>query len=53
MVQLNLTSLLHCFVWRFPDGVSAEEKFGLSVDRLVPLEVVAEPKLPPHLYAEP
>ncbi|TVU46964.1 hypothetical protein EJB05_06538, partial [Eragrostis curvula] len=58
MVQLSLANLLHAFMWRLPNGVSTEElsmeeKFGLSVVRMVPLQVVAEPKLPAHLYAAP
>ncbi|GJN31514.1 hypothetical protein PR202_gb19923 [Eleusine coracana subsp. coracana] len=56
MVQLTLANLLHAFVWRLPDGVapdelSMEEKFGLTVPRMVPLQAVADPKLPAHLYA--
>ncbi|KAK8445864.1 hypothetical protein SEVIR_9G399900v4 [Setaria viridis] len=56
MVQLTLANLLHAFAWRLPDGVAAEElsmeeKFGLAVPRKVPLEAVAEPRLPAHLYA--
>ncbi|WVZ61992.1 hypothetical protein U9M48_011794 [Paspalum notatum var. saurae] len=56
VVQLILASLLHGYAWRLPDGVAAEElsmeeKHGLSMPRLVPLEAVAEPRLPAHLYA--
>ena len=56
MVQVTLANLLHAFAWRLPDGVAPEklsmqEKFGLAVPRLVPLEAVAEPRLPAHLYA--
>ncbi|KAJ1287866.1 hypothetical protein BS78_02G043400 [Paspalum vaginatum] len=56
MVQLILASLLQGYAWRLPDGVAAdalsmEEKHGLSMPRLVPLEAVAEPRLPAHLYA--
>ncbi|KAG2540582.1 hypothetical protein PVAP13_9NG574800 [Panicum virgatum] len=55
MVQVTLANLLHAFAWRLPDGVAAEElsmeeKFGLAVPRKVPLEAVAEPRLPAHLY---
>jgi len=58
MVPMILTNLLHAFAWRLPDGVAAEElsmeeTFGLTVPRLVPLEAVAEPKLPARLYAGP
>ena len=56
MVHMILANLLHAFAWRLPDGVAAEElsmeeKFGLSMPRKVPLEAIAEPKLPAHLYA--
>ncbi|XP_039832207.1 trimethyltridecatetraene synthase-like [Panicum virgatum] len=58
MVHMILANLLHAFAWRLPDGVAAEElsmeeTFGLTVPRRVPLEAVAEPKLPAHLYAVP
>ena len=58
MVPMILANLLHAFAWRLPDGVEAEElsmeeTFGLTVPRLVPLEAVAEPKLPARLYAGP
>ncbi|CAD6341686.1 unnamed protein product [Miscanthus lutarioriparius] len=58
MVQLMLANLLQAFAWRLPDGVgvddlSMEEKFGLSMPRMVPLEAVPEPKLPAHLYDGP
>ena len=58
MVHLMLANLLQAFVWRLPDGVgvddlSMEEKFGLSMPRMVPLEAVPEPKLPAHLYDGP
>ncbi|OEL34393.1 Flavonoid 3'-monooxygenase [Dichanthelium oligosanthes] len=58
MVQVILANLLHGYAWRLPDGVareelSMEEKFGLSMPRKVPLEAVAEPRLPAHLYAGP
>lgn len=55
MVQMTLANLLLGFSWRLPAGIVAEElnmdeKYGLSMSRMVPLEVVAEPRLPPHLY---
>ncbi|KQJ90411.1 cytochrome P450 71A1 [Brachypodium distachyon] len=55
VIQVSLANLLHGFAWRLPDGVtkeelSMEEIFGLSTPRKFPLEVVAEPKLPGHLY---
>ncbi|KAL6656079.1 hypothetical protein ACP70R_006905 [Stipagrostis hirtigluma subsp. patula] len=56
VIQVSLANLLHGFAWRLPDGVTAEELsmeeiFGLSTPRKFPLEAVAEPKLPAHLYA--
>uniref|UniRef100_A0A0E0M1R2 Cytochrome P450 n=1 Tax=Oryza punctata TaxID=4537 RepID=A0A0E0M1R2_ORYPU len=58
VIQLSLASLLHGFEWSLPDGVSAgelsmEEVFGLSTPRKIPLEAVAKPKLPAHLYTGP
>ncbi|TVU46950.1 hypothetical protein EJB05_06524, partial [Eragrostis curvula] len=58
MVQVTLANLLHAFEWRLPDGVAAdelsmEENFRMNVLRKVPLEAVAEPKLPAHLYLGP
>ncbi|KAJ1297041.1 hypothetical protein BS78_01G347900 [Paspalum vaginatum] len=55
MVHVVLANLLHAFAWRLPDGVAAEElsmeeTFSLTVPRLLPLEAVAEPKLPARLY---
>uniref|UniRef100_A0A0E0K031 Cytochrome P450 n=1 Tax=Oryza punctata TaxID=4537 RepID=A0A0E0K031_ORYPU len=57
MVQLTLANLLHAFAWRLPGGMvpeelSMEEKFGISVSRLVQLKAIPEPKLPAHLYDE-
>uniref|UniRef100_A0A0E0NF81 Cytochrome P450 n=1 Tax=Oryza rufipogon TaxID=4529 RepID=A0A0E0NF81_ORYRU len=57
MVQLTLANLLHGFAWRLPGGAAAEElsmeeKFGISVSRLVQLKAIPEPKLPAHLYDE-
>uniref|UniRef100_A0A0A9EN88 Uncharacterized protein n=1 Tax=Arundo donax TaxID=35708 RepID=A0A0A9EN88_ARUDO len=56
MVQVTLANLLHVFAWKLPDGVAAEElsveeKWGMTVPRMVPLEAIPEPKLPAHLYA--
>uniref|UniRef100_M8B769 Flavonoid 3'-monooxygenase n=1 Tax=Aegilops tauschii TaxID=37682 RepID=M8B769_AEGTA len=55
VVHLSLANLLHGFTWRLPEGVrkedlSMEEVFGLSTGRKYPLQVVAKPKLPNHLY---
>ncbi|CAN6312679.1 unnamed protein product [Urochloa humidicola] len=58
VVQLGLANLVHGFAWRLPDGMakeelSMEEKFGLSMPRMVPLQAVAEPRLPAYQYAGP
>ncbi|KAL6839552.1 hypothetical protein ACP4OV_030822 [Aristida adscensionis] len=58
LVQVILANLLHGFAWSLPDGVrkeelNMEEKYGLSMPRLVPLEAVAEPRLPAVLYTGP
>lgn len=54
VIQLSLANLLHGFMWRLPDvmELSMEEIFGLSTPCKFPLEVVVEPKLQAHLYAE-
>lgn len=57
MTLITLGNLLHGFAWRLPaDGVppeqlSMDEIFGLATTRKFPLHVVAEPRLPAHLYA--
>ncbi|GJN41221.1 hypothetical protein PR202_gn00567 [Eleusine coracana subsp. coracana] len=58
MVQVTLANLLLGFSWKLPNGVkrdelSMEEKYGLSMSRMVPLETVAEPRLPAHLNMWP
>ncbi|GJN31537.1 hypothetical protein PR202_gb19948 [Eleusine coracana subsp. coracana] len=57
-VDVTLANLLHAFHWRLPNGVAAEELnmdevFRMNVLRKVPLQAVAEPKLPAYLYAGP
>lgn len=58
MVQVTLANLLHGFHWRLPDGVRAEElsmeeNFRMNVLRKVPLQAIADPRLPLHLYTGP
>nr|ADC34701.1 flavonoid 3' hydroxylase [Actinidia chinensis] len=56
VIQASLANLLHGFTWNLPanmkvDDLNMDEIFGLSTPRKVPLATVAEPRLPPHLYA--
>ncbi|KAL5583661.1 hypothetical protein UlMin_016103 [Ulmus minor] len=56
VIQSSLANLLHGFEWSLPDGMKKEaldmeEIFGLSTPKKIPLVVVAEPRLPTHLYA--
>ncbi|CAL5074094.1 unnamed protein product [Urochloa decumbens] len=55
VMALGLANLIHGFVWRLPEGVTAEElsmeeTFLLAVPRKFPLEATVEPRLPAHLY---
>jgi len=55
MIHLVLASLLHSFEWAPPKGMSAEEvdmteKFGLTLQRAVPLEAIPTPRLLSHAY---
>ena len=48
MVHLVLASFLNQFKWSFPvelerDGIDMEEKFGLSLTKVVPLRIVPTP----------
>ena len=48
MVHLVLASLLNQFKWSLPvelerDGIDMEEKFGLSLTKVVPLRIVPTP----------
>ncbi|KAJ7951502.1 Cytochrome P450, partial [Quillaja saponaria] len=57
MIQLSLANLLHGFTWKLPgdmkkEELDMEEFFGLSTPKKIPLVVVAEPRLPLHLYSE-
>ncbi|KAK7349305.1 hypothetical protein VNO77_06568 [Canavalia gladiata] len=56
VIQSSLANLLHGFNWRLPyntnkDDLNMEEIFGLSTPKKIPLQTVAEPRLPHHLYA--
>ena len=48
MVHLMLASLLHQFKWSLPielerDEIDMEDKFGLTLTKVVPLRIVATP----------
>jgi len=56
MVQIELAKLLHCFMWTLPKGQNPQdidmgEIFGVSIPKKIPLQVVANVRLPLHLYA--
>nr|AOK93460.1 flavanone 3'-hydroxylase 1 [Morus alba var. atropurpurea] len=56
VIQSSLANLLHGFTWNLPSNMKREdldmnEIFGLSTPKKIPLVAVAEPRLPPHLYA--
>ncbi|PON35700.1 Cytochrome P450, E-class, group I [Parasponia andersonii] len=55
VIQSSLANLLHGFTWKLPGSMKKEdldmdEIFGLTTPKKVPLVVVAEPRLPPHVY---
>ncbi|CAN6174468.1 unnamed protein product [Urochloa humidicola] len=57
VTMLSIANLLHCFTWRFPDGItmeqlSMEETFLLALPRKAPLEAIIEPKLMDRLYTD-
>ncbi|GLJ52463.1 hypothetical protein SUGI_1115920 [Cryptomeria japonica] len=52
MVQLTLATFLHSFEWFIPAGqvIDMNEGVGLTMPRVVPLEVAVKPRLSHHLY---
>ena len=55
MIGSGLANMLHGFNWSLPDNMKAEdlnmdESYGLVITRKSPLVVIAEPRLPMHLY---
>jgi len=55
MVHVLLASLLHSFDWELPEGMPAEQlditdKFGLTLQKAVPLEAIPTPRLPVEMY---
>ncbi|MBA0627989.1 hypothetical protein Godav_022776 [Gossypium davidsonii] len=56
VIQASLANILHGFTWKLPanttkDDLNMEELFGLSTSKKHPLVVVAEPRLPLHMYS--
>ncbi|EEF40985.1 trimethyltridecatetraene synthase [Ricinus communis] len=56
VIQASLANLLHGFKWKLPgdmkiEDLNMEEIFGLSTPKKFPLVVVAEPRLPSHVYS--
>ncbi|WCJ39406.1 Cytochrome P450 superfamily protein [Euphorbia peplus] len=56
VIQSSLANLLHGFNWELPSGVTQkdlnmEEIFGLSTPKKFPLVVVAQARLPSHVYS--
>lgn len=57
VIQTSLANLLHGFTWKLPadvkeEDVNMDEVFGLSTPKKIPLVVLAEPRLPNHLYSQ-
>lgn len=55
VIQSSLANLLHGFNLKLPgnmkkEDLNMEEIFGLSTPKKFPLEAVAEPRLPSHMY---
>ncbi|KAL9247262.1 hypothetical protein vseg_020711 [Gypsophila vaccaria] len=56
VIESSLANLLHGFNWKLPQNmkphdVDMEEIFGLSNPKKIPLSIVAQPRLPHHLYS--
>ncbi|KAG8477816.1 hypothetical protein CXB51_027734 [Gossypium anomalum] len=56
VIQASLANLLHGFTWKLPgnmtkEDLDMEEIFGLSTPKKCPLQAVAVPKLPLHMYS--
>lgn len=57
VIQASLANLLHGFTWKLPgnmakEDLNMEEIFGLSTPKKFPLEAVAQPRLPLHMYSQ-
>ena len=58
MIQFALASFIHAFDWSLPCGqepgdLDMSEKYEISIRRQVPLNLLATPRLPTHLYNSP
>ncbi|MFQ6644746.1 hypothetical protein Gotur_019647 [Gossypium turneri] len=56
VIQASLANVLHGFTWKLPNNttkedLNMEEIFGLSTPKKYPLEAIAEPRLPLHMYS--
>eukprot|EP01018_Ginkgo_biloba_P018172 Gb_12034 [translate_table: standard] len=55
MLHFVLASLLHSFDWRLPHGQNSDEmdmteKFGITLQKAVPLIAIPTPRLPSNIY---
>lgn len=55
VISSTLANLLHGFSWELPENMKNEdlnmdENFGLTIPKKFPLNVVAKPRLPLHIY---
>lgn len=56
LLEFGVANLLHGFTWKLPNQMEPEDidmdgVFGLTVPKKIPLVIVPQPRLPPHLYS--
>ncbi|KAF7814029.1 cytochrome P450 71A1-like [Senna tora] len=56
LIQVSLANFLHGFDWKLPENMKEEELdmeeiFGLSTPKKLPLEIIVQPRLSPHMYS--
>lgn len=56
VIHASLSNVLHGFTWKLPanmrkQDVNMDEIFGLSTPKKYPLQAVADPRLPLHMYS--
>ncbi|XP_022997924.1 cytochrome P450 71A1-like [Cucurbita maxima] len=51
VVMSTLANLVHGFTWELVGDLNMEEVFGLTTPKKFPLEAIAQPRLPAHLYS--